>query len=236
MNKTSSLVLITTATNPPDGVFVLKMTNVAKRKVTAKAAALFWAASGIEKIVIADATGQTLLDEAEVLMLHQMGVEVEQIHYLQDNDLVIKKGKGYGEGALIQFAIQNSTLLQKVSNFFKCTGKVYCRNFLEIFNVIEQNNIQNIFWRDVVDNMIDTRFFYASKEFSEKFLIPSYETIDDKNNNASERCVWKLAHERLTQGASIRPMLSGFSGSLDQPYFDMGMGFLDHNLPCWVSQ
>ena len=143
MDKTNSLVLITTATNPPEGVFVLEMTNVATRKITAKAGVFFWAASGVSKIVIADATGQTLLDQSEVLALKQMGVEVEQIHYLQDNDSVLSKGKGYGEGALIKFAIQNSALLKRADSFFKCTGKVYCRNFPEILNMIEQNNIQN---------------------------------------------------------------------------------------------
>ena len=236
MGDANNLVLITTATKPPEGVFVLGMTNVAKRIITAKAAVFFWSALGVKKIVIADASGQTLLDDSEVLMLNQMDVEIEQIHYLQDNDLVVRKGKGYGEGALIKFALQNSKFLQSANNFFKCTGKVYCRNFLEIFNMIQQNNIQNIFWRDVFDNSMDTRFFYASKDFSQKFLIPAYENIDDRNNIMSEHCVLKMAHEHLTQGGSIRPMLSGFSGSLNQPYFDSSMGFLDQNLPCWVSQ
>ena len=236
MDKTNSLVLITTATNPPEGVFVLEMTNVATRKITAKAGVFFWAASGVSKIVIADATGQTLLDQSEVLALKQMGVEVEQIHYLQDNDSVLSKGKGYGEGALIKFAIQNSALLKQADSFFKCTGKVYCRNFPEILHMIEQNNIQNIIWRDVFGNVADTRFFYSSKEFGENFLIPAYENIDDRNGICSEHCVWKIANEHLTQGTSIRPLLSGFSGSLNQPYFDKGMGFLDENFPCWVSQ
>ena len=229
-------MLITTAIKPPEGIFVLAMTNVAKRIITAKAAVFFWSALGVKKIVIADATGQTLLDDSEVLMLNSMGVEIEQVCYLQDNDLVIRRGKGYGEGALIKFALQNSKFLQDANNFFKCTGKVYCRNFLEMFNMIQQNNVQNIFWRDVFDNKIDTRFFYASKDFSQKFLIPAYENIDDRNEINSENCTLKMAHEHLKQCQSIRPMLLGFSGGLNQPYFDSSMGFLDQNLPCWISQ
>jgi hypothetical protein len=236
LDKKNSLVLITTATNPPEGVFVLEMTNVATRKITAKAGVFFWAASGVSNIVIADATGQILLDQSEVLALKQMGVEVEQIHYLQDNDSVLSKGKGYGEGALIKFAMQNSALLKQADSFFKCTGKVYCRNFPEILHMIEQNNIKNIIWRDVFGNVADTRFFYSSKEFGENFLIAAYENIDDKNGICSEHCVWKIANEHLTQRTSIRPLLSGFSGSLNQPYFDKGMGFLDENFPCWISQ
>ena len=42
------------------------MTDAAIRCVTAKASVFFWAAQGIEKIVIADATGRTLLDGNEV--------------------------------------------------------------------------------------------------------------------------------------------------------------------------
>jgi hypothetical protein len=229
-------VLITTATNPPKDIFVLEMSDISKRTITAKAAIFFWGALGVKKIVIADATGQTLLDDQEVLMLNRMDVEVEQIYYFQNKDLVIRKGKGYGEGSLIKFALQNSEFLKSATNFFKCTGKVYCRNFSEIFNMIQQNNIQNIFWRDVFDSSLDTRFFYTSKNFTENFLIPAYENVDDRNNLMSEHCVLKVANEHLMKGASIRPMLSGFSGSLNQPYFDASLGYLDQNLPCWFSK
>jgi len=253
----SSLVLITTASRPPAGVYVLEMTHEAKRKITAKGAVFFWAALGVKKIVIADATGQTLLDDSDVHMLKQMDVEVEQVYYLQDNSLVIQKGKGYGEGALIQFALQNSRFLKEADHFFKCTGKVYCRNFLQIFKMIEQNNIQNIFWRDVFNPaMMDTRFFYVSKKFCTESLLPAYEKIDDRNKKFSEHCVMKAAQEQLSQSKSVRPMLSGFSGSMNRPYFDsspgwaggaigdgilrsegaQGLGSLEHNFPCWISQ
>jgi hypothetical protein len=236
MNNVNSLVLITLALKPPEGIYLLKMTNAAKRIITAKAAVFFWAALGVKKIVIADATGQTLLDDSELSILNQMDIDIEQIQYLQDNELVIKQGKGYGEGALIKFALQNSKFLQNTNNFFKCTGKVYCRNFLEIFNMIQKNNIQNIFWRDIFNNSMDTRFFYVSKDFSEKFLIPAYETIDDRKHIYSEHCVMKMARQHMTRGVSIRPMLSGFSGSLNHFYFDSSLGFLDRNLPCWLSK
>ncbi len=237
MVSSSALVLITTASNPPEGVFALRMTNVATRKITAKAAVFFWAAMGVQKIVIADATGQTLLDESDVLLLTQMGLEVEQVHYLQDNDRVIEKGKGYGEGALIKFALEHSKLLQTVDHFFKCTGKVYCRNFLEIKSLIQKNKIQTIFWRDELNpSLVDTRFFYATKKFTSEYLLPAFEHVDDRHHIFSEHCAMKMAREKLKQAASIRPMLSGFSGTTNQPYFDSNLGLLDQKLPCWVSQ
>ena len=89
---------------------------MAKRKITAKAAVYFWAASGVKKIVIADASGQTLLGETELVMLNQMEIEIEQIKYFQDNDLVVKKGKGYGEGAIIKFKFELFEIMSLLSD------------------------------------------------------------------------------------------------------------------------
>jgi hypothetical protein len=236
LGSASSLVLITTATNPPEGVFVLGMTNVAKRTITAKASVFFWSALGVKKIVISDATGQTLLDDSDVLMLNQMDTEIEQIYYFQDNDLVISKGKGRGEAALIKFALENSKFLQSTESFFKCTGKIYCRNYLDIFAMIQRDGIQNIFWGDAFDHTeLDTRFYYASKDFMLNIFLPACDAIDDRNHILMEHCALNGAREHLKSGLSIRPMLSGFSGSSNRPYFDSSLGFLDQNLPCWFS-
>jgi predicted membrane chloride channel (bestrophin family) len=72
-----------------------------------------------------------------------MGVEVEQISYSQDDGLVVLHGKGYGEGLLLQYALECSFLLKSEDGFFKCTGKVYCRNFAEIFAMILNNELSS---------------------------------------------------------------------------------------------
>lgn len=231
-----SVVLITTATNPPDGVCVLEMSNVAKRNIAAKAAVLFWAMIGVEKIVLADATGQTLLDEADAGRLAQMGVELEQINYQQDNDMVVRLGKGFGEGALIRFAVENSEILRKSTHFFKCTGKVFCRNFPEILRMIEENNIQNMFWKlNFEESHLDTRFFYASRTFFEKYLLSAYSKINDREGVYSEHTVFAVANDHLTKANGIRPKLTGFSGSTDTLYHDESFGFYDNHFPCWIS-
>ena len=236
MSNVPPLVLITTATKPPPGVFALEMTNFAKRIITAKAGVFFWSALGAQKIVIADATGQTLLNQEEVQLLKQMNVEVEQVSYLQNIELVKTKGKGYGEGALIKFALHTSLFLQSCSNFFKCTGKVYCRNFGEIQKVIQQNNLRNMFWREAhYSGALDSRFFYTSKDFCENFVLPAYENVDDKAGIMAEYCIQQVAQEHLKPGTSLRPILSGFSGSVNKPYMDSSLGLFDHNFPCWGS-
>ncbi len=212
------------------------MTSMAKRKITAKAAVFFWASSGIKKIVIADATGQTLLNDADLLLLSQMNVQVEQIHYEQDTAAILELGKGYGEGELIKFALENSVFLQDQPDFYKCTGKVYCRNFSAISGFILKNNIKNIFWKDAFNNFIDTRFFYTSNIFCTTHILPAYKKVNDKINFWAEHSIFEMARQELVRQNSPRPLLTGFSGSNDQLYFDASLGFLDTNYPCWFSR
>ena len=122
------------------------MTNAAIRCVTAKASVFPWAAQGIEKIVIADATGGTLLDGNGVLLLKQINADVEQISYYQDEQQLRLKGKGYGEGKLLSFALENSIILETVASFLKFTGKEYRRNLEAITSMINHNKLQSIFW------------------------------------------------------------------------------------------
>ncbi|MBU3608171.1 hypothetical protein [Polynucleobacter nymphae] len=236
----SSTVLITTANKPPKDIPYLQMTNLATRYITAKAAIFFWAAHGIKKIVIADATGGTLLNDEEVVLLKQMGVDVEQISYCQNDDSIKLRGKGYGEGELIKFALKHSTFLKNENNFFKCTGKIYCRNFETIIEMIKQNNIQNIFWRhlgegDSLQPWADMRFFYTSKKFCEEYLIPAYLKSDDRKEEAVEYFSFNIFNEKLSSAKALRPLLSGFSGGTGKQYFDLGLGMLDISYPCWVG-
>jgi len=231
-----SVVLVTSAVMPPEGIYRLKMTNFAPRLITTKAAVFFFAGLGAKRICIADATGFTLLNEDEVRLLSDMDCEVEQISYSQNNNLVIQKGKGFGEGELIKFALQKSILINNSGYFFKCTGKVYCSNFPIIQSIIQENKLKHIFWRDIFHNSVDTRFFYTSIDFAKKHLIQAYENINDRENNMAEEVVTRLCQRFLTPSRSIRPQLTGFSGSLNKPYFNPSMGYLDQNLPCWISQ
>ena len=193
-----------------------------------------------KKIVIADATGGSLLHAQDVLLLKQMDVDIEQISYHQNEDLVKLKGKGFGEGELIKFALENSMLLKTEDNFFKCTGKVYCRNFEVLLQMIRENKLQNIFWRflnedGALQRWADTRFFYTTKKFCEEYLIPAYFNVDDRKTSA-ETCCFDMLNQRLQMAKAIRPLLTGFCGGTNKPYFDSSLGVLDTSCPCWIGK
>lgn len=237
MTDRRATVLITTATLPPAGVHVLAMGDAATRRVTAKAALFFWAALGAKYLVVADATGCQLLRQEEADLLAEMGVALEQIAYEQDPEAIKRHGKGYGEGALLEFAVNQSAFLQQSPGFFKCTGKVFCRNFGDIFKLVSQNNIAQIFWGGMMGDplMVDTRFFYTSRAFCTDHLIPAYKGVNDREGQCAEKLVYPAVSGKLKAARAPRPILTGFSGSEGGLYFDGSFGALDASFPCWVG-
>jgi hypothetical protein len=241
LNTIPVTVLITTANNPPSGMPFLSMTNPVSRMIATKAALYFWVTQGVEQIVLADATGTNLLTAEEEAAIDESETRVEQINYQQDKDLVVKKGKGYGEGKLIEYAINHSELLSRVDHFFKCTGKVYVRNFPAVHSAVNRNNLSNLFWRFMGDGTwlqpwTDCRFYYTSRSFATNHLLPAYFASNDTTGDICEHRVYEVVERNLKPGKALRPLVTGYAGATGEPYFDLSLGTLDQGSPCWISQ
>ena len=218
----------------------VKMTRVAERIMTAKAAVYFWAAQKIKKIVIADATDSILLKSNELSVFTDMGIAVEQLCYQQNEQLIKQKGKGYGEGELISVALKNSVLLREHESFFKCTGKYCCQNFSDIAEMIKQHNFSNIFWRYYRSDLCfgpwtDTRFFYTTKDFAVHYLIPAYLKTDEQNGIMCELPVYNVLNDTMASAIMLKPKLHGFAGASGELQVDASLGVLDVHYPCWMS-
>jgi hypothetical protein len=234
-------VLITTANSPPQGMPYLEMVDPVMRTIAAKAALYFWVAQGVEQIVLADATETNLLNAQEEADLDRSETRIEQINYKQDSEAITRKGKGYAEGKLIEYAINNSELLARDEYFFKCTGKAYVRNFPVLAGAVKASNITNLFWRFIDDSSlsrfgVDCRFYYTSKRFARDHLLRAYLESNDVNGVFCEDLIRDVVNTNLQVGRSVRPLLAGYAGSTGEPYYDPSLGVLDNEFPCWVSK
>ena len=231
-------ILITTAISPPSNTPMLRMTDSNMRSITTRAAIFFWVGLGLQRIVICDATETSVLSPEELATIRKLGVLIEQLAYKQDDTLLAQRGKGFAEGQLIKFAIANSQLLRSQDSFFKCTGKVFCRNFAAIWDLIAKNNIASLFWKlsessPVDRNLVDARFFYTSSGEFHRLLLPAYEQSTE--TRILEYNLLLSLDAQLKRGTSLRPQLSGFAGGTGNPYPEMYLGDLEISYPCWYS-
>ena len=133
--------------------------------------------------------------------------------------------------------MEHSQLLRQSEYFFKCTGKMFCRNFAAIADLIARNNIGNMFWRlfenALVDrNLVDARFFYTSCGDFQRLILPAY---DQASETRILEYQLSVGLESLSRGTSFRPQLSGFSGALGVQCQESYLGELEVAYPCWYS-
>jgi len=236
-------ILITAAISPPSNTPSLRMTDRNMRSITTRAAVFFWVGQGAQRIIICDATETSVLSPEELETIRKLGVLIEQLAYKQDEMLLAQRGKGFAEGQLINFALERSQLLGRSDFFFKCTGKVFCRNFAAIRDLIARNNIASMYWMlsegslsegSLVDrNLIDARFFYTSRSDFQRLLLPAYEQSTE--TRILEYNLLLSLDAQLHRGRSLRPQLSGFAGGTGSQYPESYLGDLEASYPCWYS-
>jgi hypothetical protein len=119
-------------------------------------------------LVICDSSGFDFSQLVSEKFPHAL---IECLSFVADARLVQFHGKGYGEGEIIKFAVQNSAYIRQADFFAKCTAKLWVENFHQCLK--EWNGVflcmgtfSNVFsFRKTYLNHIDTRFYLVSKDF-----------------------------------------------------------------------
>ncbi len=134
-------------------------------------------------------------------------------------------GKGYGEGEIIKYAIENSNYLMPDSLFYKLTGRLYVENINDL--LLQNVSKENCFIKFKYNKpMVDTRFFKSSVPFFKENLISAYEHVDDRNGRYLEMVYFdQLKHNKQISTFSNYPNIQGLSGSTGMKY---DLGFLKY--------
>jgi len=134
------------------------------------------------KIVICDGSGFNFSQTLDNLFPTAC---IEVISFMNDASSVSMYGKGYGEGEIINYALENSRILKESSLFAKVTSKMWVKNFedcVKIFNgqFLAAPQFQALPSRDKIFlEFIDTRFFISDLKFYLSTLSKAHLRVRD---------------------------------------------------------
>lgn len=155
----------------------------------------------------------------------QNGKKLEIISFRGDYSNIQQKGKGFGEGESIKYALNNSNILKKCDQFFKLTGRLIVKNMDEI---VESTRSSSSFiyhpktiYRIPKDH-IETYFYKVDKNVYIEYLIDAHQDIDESDFRYLEHVFYEKLSLFALRSFKIVPLISGFSGTSGNPY-DLGI-------------
>ena len=175
-------------------------------------------------IVLCDGSG---FDIKPVIESRFFGANIEYLKFQNDPALVVKFGRGYGEGEIIKYALKNSREILNAGCFVKCSAKLWVRNFhecmhwwngdflckgvfLKVFTPLKKTEFHHI----------DTRFYVASKIFYEHYFMDAHQKIDIEDGYGLEECFRDVLMQSGIQGAllPVPSMIEGVGGGTAKYY------------------
>jgi hypothetical protein len=180
------------------------------------------------QIVVCDGTGFDL--SAHVRQLNESGdtdTTFEALCFQNDATMVEKRGKGYGEGELVEHALNHSRLLDAAGSFAKCTSKVWVTNALAClrhYNGTAALNLAGGF----IPTYVDTRFYICSKAFYASYLRGSHLKVDeDRDQYLEHQFFASIKETRMYRNTLFpTPTVVGVSGTTGMPHSTSGLANL----------
>lgn len=182
---------------------------------------IIWAIESkiFDKIIFCDNSGYIYDDKMLQNLSEKRGKQFEWLCFQADTEIVNKYGKGYGEGEIIKYALNNSKIISDHEKFFcKITGRLKISN---IDNLIKENS--NCFMKKHFLKEIDTRFYCVSIIDYEKYLLDIHKKVNDSEGKYLECVFYDAFRKRKIKYKMFkeRPLFLGASGSTGRKYADV---------------
>ncbi|WP_300563423.1 hypothetical protein [uncultured Acetatifactor sp.] len=145
--------------------------------------------------------------------------KLEILSFQGDAQMILQKGKGYGEGEILKYAIDNSKLIEKEDYIIKLTGRLTVSN---LDKIIKMATKQEMFINklSIKGKVADTRLYIVKKDIYEKVFADIYLEIDDKEKKTMEALFYnQILRENLKVSSfGTYPEIIGISGSTGEEY------------------
>jgi hypothetical protein len=149
---------------------------------------------------------------------------LEILVFKGDYQKIVKQGKGFGEGEIIKYVLENSVLLKGSSSFVKLTGRLIVTNFDKIIkSTSDELNyffLPSLFYINKT-NFLPSVFFKVNTEFFKTYMEDAYLNVNDTNNYKLEHSYFDRVMHRSPHYFSFYPIIKGQSGSNGTFYNDI---------------
>jgi hypothetical protein len=178
-----------------------------------------------DRIVICDNSG---FDYSEIEEIKQKATEqkktIEFLNFHGDSDKILKLGKGYGEGEIMEYVLLNSKLIKPDEiSFCKVTGRILILNIDAILKntFLNENYFQRMHINPfAAEERVDTRFYQCTLKTFKDYLFEAYQLVNDNEGNYLEH----VYHDQLKvynvdyRSFNKLPRIEGVSGSTGETY------------------
>lgn len=173
-------LILTGCIKPNKDVPFLKLNNYNQRlKQYLESIKFFILHSCITNIVFCD-NSNSEIDEQILLLAKENGKNLEWLSFKGNDEAVVKFGKGYGEGEIIEYVMNNSNIMRKCDYIIKITGRMIVKN---IDFLIRTANIKKIYMYPMLfygeKCFISTKMYMMPKAMYMRFFYNAYMDVRD---------------------------------------------------------
>lgn len=219
------------------------MTDPAERiDKTLESIAHWLAMDARSEIVICDGSD---FDFSTLIATRFPGTAIECLHFMNDIELVRARGRGYGEGEIVRYAINHSKRIASAGCFAKCTAKLWIENYskcLALWNGRMQFKgvFANVFspTRPTAFSYVDTRFYLVSIDAYRQYFENAHQAINAQQGHSLEECFRDQLLGHRLQKVLFRkvPVICGAGGGTGAYYKNRIHRRLKEWLRLWLAR
>ena len=166
------------------------------------------------------------------------GKKLEVLAFEGNYPIIQKKGKGYGEGEIIEYALKNSMLLKNCQSFYKLTGRLTIKNLDQIAVSTQAENV--FIWHhkeiyQIKTDYVETFFYKVNKEFYTKELLDAYKEVDEINHLNMEHLFYERLKKQNIRSFKYPLQVIGNSGTSGKLYLDTRKAVLMEQICCIIG-
>jgi len=175
------------------------------------------------RLVVCDGSNY---DFSDLVRAKFPNAHIECLHFQNTIERVKKQGKGFGEGEIVNYAIQHSIYLNDAECFAKCTAKLWVENFFDCLKGWDgemrcKGYFANVFsLRKTLFSYVDTRFYLANKSFYLEHFASAHTHVGGEKGLSLEDCFRDvIITERMGKILfNIAPVICGVGGGTGTYY------------------